>query len=49
MKMKTEYKDLEQHEQNLFNELDLRLLDYDRVGKKKVLIALLNKWGGLNE
>ena len=45
--MEIEYKDLTQWEQELFNELDLRLLDYDRIGKKRVLSALLNKWGRL--
>ena len=44
---KTTYEDLAEYEQNLFNELDLRLLDYDRIGKKRVLNALLNKWGKL--
>ena len=42
-----EYKDLCDFEKNLFNELDLRLLDYDREGKKRVLMALIYKWGGL--
>jgi len=41
------YQDLEQHEKTLFNHIDEMLLNLDVTDKKKVLIAILNKYEGL--